>query len=44
MSKNFKKSIWASRYRTWTNAGVQGTKGTVWANIAQRRLSLGCKK
>ena len=48
MSKNLKKSIshpvWASRYRTWTNTDVQGTKGTIWANIAQRRLSFGCKK
>ena len=48
MSKNLKKSIshpvWASRYHTWTNTDVQGTKGTIWANIAQRRLSFDCKK
>ena len=42
MSKNLKKSISrpirASRYRTWTKTDVQGTKGSIFADIAQRKL------
>ena len=44
--KKVKKSIScpirALRYRTWTKTDVQGIKGRICADIAQRKLSLGC--
>ena len=48
MSKKLKKSIscpkWALRYHTWTKSDFQGIKGKICANIAQRKLSVGCNK
>ena len=42
--KLISRPIRASSYRTWTKTDVQGTKGRICADIAQRKLSFGCNK
>ena len=42
VKKSISRPIRALRYRTWTKTDVQGIKGRICADIAQRKLSLGC--